>query len=192
MLKPLLPAFIENEAFFVLALSQHDVHLHYGRALSMVEVDLGETPRSLEEALRYDTPDAQVTFHGSARPGGPRSPGGTMWHGHADIGSTLDRDIFLFMKQVNAGVHRVLGEQTTPLILAGVEYEMALYRQANTYPYLAEAGVDGNPKLLSPAELHAAGVPDGGAGVRAAYGRGTRALPEAGRDECAGPPTTRR
>ncbi len=100
-----------------------------------------------------------MTFHGSARPGGPRSPGGTMWHGHADIGSTLDREVYLFLKQVNAGVHRALGEQTTPLILAGVEYERASYRQANTYPHLVEAGIEGNPKLLSQAELHARAWP---------------------------------
>ncbi len=55
LLKPLLPAFLEDEAFFVLALSQHDVHLYYGAASSLLEVDLGETPRSLADALRYDT-----------------------------------------------------------------------------------------------------------------------------------------
>jgi len=158
-LKPLLPAFAESEAFFLLALSQHEVRLFSGTSLTIAEVDLGDTPRNLAEALRYDTMENQVTFHTTVRSGGATGRSGAMFHGHADVGAGPDRDILLFFKQVDAGVRRAIGEQTAPLILAGVEYERASYRRANTYSHLVEEGVEGNPKLLSPAQLQARARP---------------------------------
>ena len=40
-------------------------------------------------------------------------------------------------------------------MLAGVEYLLPLYREANTYPHLFEEGITGNQKLLKPEELSA-------------------------------------
>ena len=160
----------------MLALSQHDVRLYYGAASSVLEVDLGETPRNLADALRYDTPDAQVTFHGSARPVAravPAAPCGMATR--TSDRHPRSRRLPLF----EAGQRRRapdLGEQTTPLILAGVEYERASYRQANSYPYLVEAGIEGNPKLLSQADLHAPRFADCRASLRAADGRRTGTL----------------
>ena len=45
-------------------------------------------------------------------------------------------------------MHELLREETTPLVLAGVEYLFPIYREANTYPYLLEQGVAGNPDKL--------------------------------------------
>ena len=38
--------------------------------------------------------------------------------------------------------------------MAAVAPNLALYREANTYPHLLEAGIEGNPDLLSDKELH--------------------------------------
>jgi Bacterial archaeo-eukaryotic release factor family 3 len=51
-------------------------------------------------------------------------------------------------------LHEKLREQKAPLVLAGVEYLLPLYRQANTYQHLMEEGITGNPEILSAQELH--------------------------------------
>jgi hypothetical protein len=48
----------------------------------------------------------------------------------------------------------VLGEDRPPLVLAGVRPLQALYRAVSTYPELLEEGIDGNPELMNPDELH--------------------------------------
>jgi hypothetical protein len=41
-----------------------------------------------------------------------------------------------------------------PLVLAGVDYLLSLYKEANTYPHLVDKGIEGNPEELSAEELH--------------------------------------
>jgi hypothetical protein len=48
----------------------------------------------------------------------------------------------------------VLAEETAPLILAGVDYLLPLYRDANSYRNLMETSIPGNPEELSANELH--------------------------------------
>jgi hypothetical protein len=49
-----------------------------------------------------------------------------------------------------------LAGQTQPLILAGVDYVVAIYRSMNSYPYLLDEALTGNFDQASPAELAAA------------------------------------
>lgn len=42
------------------------------------------------------------------------------------------------------------GTNMPPLVLAGVEYLLPIYRRANTYPYLLDGGVTGNPEGRRP------------------------------------------
>jgi hypothetical protein len=46
------------------------------------------------------------------------------------------------------------GAQSAPLVLAGVEYLLPLYREASHYPQLLEEGLPGNPEVLRADELH--------------------------------------
>ena len=46
------------------------------------------------------------------------------------------------------------GTQQAPLVLAGVAYVRAMYRDVNTYPHLLEAGISGSPDRTSTEELH--------------------------------------
>jgi hypothetical protein len=136
----------------VLALSHADVRLFACTPLTVAEVELGGTPRSLAEALRYDTPQKQVEFR-SARMARAGERGAAMFHGHAAVAVDQNRDLHQFFRQVDEGVRRALGEPRAPLALAGVGYLLPLYRGANTYPNLLDRGVEGNPELLTGREL---------------------------------------
>jgi hypothetical protein len=75
------------------------------------------------------------------------------------FGTSADRerqDQYLthFFKEVDKGLHSILADETEPLMLAGVEYEIALYRKVNTNPRLMEHSVQGSPDGVSRTELH--------------------------------------
>ncbi len=76
-------------------------------------------------------------------------------------GTTSDRetiqDEYLahFYRQIDRGVNELLRGQNEPLVLVGVEYEIALYRPLNKYPHLAEEAVEGAPNSLKSGEMHA-------------------------------------
>jgi len=48
----------------------------------------------------------------------------------------------------------LLGEEHYPLLLAGVDYLLPIYKEANNYPYLVESYLEGNPDDLSINQLH--------------------------------------
>ncbi len=68
-----------------------------------------------------------------------------------------DKDEYLpkFYKQIDHGVNETLRGKTEPVVLAGVEYELALYQKINSYPHLASECVQGAPNSLKAGEMHA-------------------------------------
>jgi hypothetical protein len=151
-LKPLLPLFTGDGSFYILALSQNQVRLLQGTRYSVSEVELEDVPQSIAEALKYDDPEKQFQFHtGTPQVGGDR-PG--MFHGQG-AGNDEQKDRLLrYFRKVNEGLQKLLKNQQTPLVLAGVDYLLPIYKQANTYPHLLEEGITGNPDELKAEDLH--------------------------------------
>lgn len=153
-LKPLLPLFSRDQRFFILTLSLNQVRLFQATRYSLGEIPLEGMATSMAEALQFDDPEQETQFHTSTN--NPASAGlrDAVFHGH-----TPDEDrkgnILRFFRQVNEGVVDLLDSEPAPLVLVGVGYLHPLYRQVNTYPQVADEGVEGNPQAFEPKELHA-------------------------------------
>ncbi|MBI3029655.1 MAG: hypothetical protein HYY64_09110 [Candidatus Rokubacteria bacterium] len=150
-LKPLLPLFTGEGRFYVLALSQNEVRLLQGTRHSVDEVELNTVPPSLAEALKYDDPEKQLQFH-TRTPGGA-GPRPAIFHGHG-TGDVKD-DLLRYFQQIDRGLRELLRDEQAPLVLAGVEYLLPIYRQASGYPHVVEEGITGNPEGTRAKELHA-------------------------------------
>jgi hypothetical protein len=119
---------------------------------SVGEVALEGIPGSLAEALRYDDPEKQLQFHtGTPMGTGKRA---ALFHGHGVGTDDTKDDILRYFRQIDRGLRALLGEESAPLVLAGVDYLFPIYREANTYPNLLENGITGNPEGLKAKELH--------------------------------------
>jgi hypothetical protein len=150
--KPMLPLLTGDGRFYVLALSLNGVRLLRATRRGIGEVQLRDVPRSLANALRHDDPERQLQFHTgtSGRGDGGRS---AVFHGHASEEDPKEQALRYF-RQVDRGVAELLKGERSPLVLAGVDYLLPIYREANTYPYLEEKGLTGNPERLGDEELH--------------------------------------
>jgi len=153
--KPLLPLLSGDGQFYVLALSQKNVRLLQGSRDSVSEVNLEGVPESLAEALWADQPERQLQFRavGSGAPGGGSQ--GPIYHGHGMGDEDLKQDILRYFHKVDRGLRDLIADKQIPLVLAGVDYLLPIYREASTYPHLLDAGITGNPDTLSAKELHA-------------------------------------
>jgi hypothetical protein len=149
--KPLLTLLSNQAAFYVLALSQEGVRLLQCTRQQFKEVTPEEVPRGIAEALKYDDPQSQLQFHtGTGSRGGQRP---AMFHGQGvGIDETKD-NIRRYFYLVDRGLRSVLRDENAPLVLAGVDYLLPLYREANSYPHLLDKGVAANPDPLSNKEL---------------------------------------
>jgi len=150
---PFLPALQnEHKHFYIMALSQHHVRLIRCTDHSSEEVPLGaDTPTSVEQWLNTRTPTTSPE-HGTKRFSGD-GPAGS-FNGSTDM-DNLDRHIRNFFKKVNEAVDEVLRNESAPVVLAGVDYEVSMWREVATYPHIAEGRVQGSPDGLRGGELHA-------------------------------------
>jgi hypothetical protein len=152
-IRPLLTLLAESSRFHVLAVSQKAVRLFTCNAHDIVEEDLGGLSREFAESFKYgDSDREEVQIHSSA---GRRGAGSAVHHGQ---GGEMDKRgrkqaVAHRLERVDAAVHARLRGESAPLVVAGVDYLRALYRQANTYPHLIDEGVAGNPHILRPEEL---------------------------------------
>jgi hypothetical protein len=150
-LKPLLKLLGGGE-FYILALSQNEVKFFQASRFSISELEVEGMPGSLAEALKYDDPQKQLQFHtGTQKTTGERA---AIFHGHGVGIDDSKSNLLRFFQQVDRGLHPTLREEQAPLVLAGVDYLLPIYQEANSYGNLLDSGLPGNPEGLSPAELH--------------------------------------
>jgi hypothetical protein len=166
--RPLFSALFPQGHFFVLALSQNALRLFEATRFGAREVDTGglDVPHSLAEALRYDDlQKPELQHHPTTGPGRapigeaspPGSPGGQRrhgFHGHGESGEGQKTQIKEWFLQLDSVLSKALvhaGE--SPLMLAGVDFIRALYREVNNYPVLLADGIDGNPDQFGDGDI---------------------------------------
>lgn len=158
-IKPLLPLFNSDGRFFILALSQNEIRLFQSTRYSISEVNLEEAgvPASISMVLGYTELKKRPHFRTRITPFTSRSApmgekAGTFYSQREDIDEAR-KNILEYFNRVNKGLHELFRDEKAPLVLAGVEYLLPIYREANSYPYLMERGITGSPKEISEKEL---------------------------------------
>jgi hypothetical protein len=131
----------------------------------MHEMDLKDLPRSIEDCLQYvDEDQANVQFRHVrnkstwARADSSVGRGG-LFPGHGDDETDTKDNILMFFRWIDKGLRSVLHDERAPMVLAGVEFLLPLYREANTYAHVLDAGILGNPEGKSAQQLHAEAWP---------------------------------
>ena len=151
---PLLPLLHANRRFFLLALTKDSADLYEATRDSLLERELPNmTP------LEIDGSEQTLQSHSHFRTTqGRGTKGETTFHGH---GGPDDREkastLNFFKRQVDSGVSEALHDQQSPLVLACVDDLRSMYRQANSYPHLADRHVSGSPLELGELELRKRG-----------------------------------
>ncbi|MDZ8065052.1 MAG: hypothetical protein RMY64_05340 [Nostoc sp. DedQUE08] len=156
-IKPLLPILNGNGRFYILALSQQDVRFFEGTRYSVKEVEVENLPKSVDEALQRDDTAKEGQFRIATSKGGTSNTFSQPGTFHGQGSPDRDRrqeDILQFFQIVDRALYEKLKLQKAPLVLAGVEYLLPVYRQANTYQHLMDEAITGNPEILSAQELH--------------------------------------
>jgi hypothetical protein len=151
---PLLPLLSGDGQFYLLALGLGGVQLFLGTPYGLSPVTLHGAPASLQEALANDQFSKEAQFH----PGVPGRGGerGAIFHGQGARDGTVEKQEALrYFQQVEHAVRHVLRDASAPLLLAGINYLLPIYRVANTYPQLIEEDITVNPDDLQLDELHA-------------------------------------
>jgi hypothetical protein len=146
-IKPLFPLFTGDGHFYILALSQNEIRLLNGTRDNVSEVDIGQVGGSLAEALPSGNYQTILQHHTS-------SSDSITFHGQGGGNASAKNELLRYFRLVSDGLTEFLQEDRSPLVLAGVEYLLPIYKEANSYPNLIDTVIKGNPDLLRADELH--------------------------------------
>ncbi len=153
-IRPLLPELTRGKSFYILALSRKDVRMLRCTARKSEDVPFGPGVITTFEAwMNTAKPDHTTDNMGT---GGP-STGHMKGVMFTTSSEREDKGEYLahFFRQIDRGVDEMLRGKSDPVVPAGVDYEIALYRTVNTCPNLSEECVHGAPNGLKGGELHA-------------------------------------
>lgn len=153
---PLLGAISSEDHFLLLAVSQRNVRLLEGTRHRVEEVELPDVPVSLRDTIEAHDPRSDTMTRSL---GGGRSGPAVFYGQGAGDDEFKNEEMTRFLRRVAEGIHSYLAAQHRPMVLVGLERNVGLYRDVNSYGNLLEHTVSQNPDELSVEELHDAAWP---------------------------------
>ena len=152
-IRPILPSLALPEHTYVLEITKKAVTLLACGFNEVTRVELPKgTPGTLHEALGFKAPDHELVNRSSAGPSNGTLRG--VQFGTGSERETQHSYLHDFYQTVDRGVKELLRSSQAPLILAGVDEEVALYRAISTYSNLLDQGIHGSPgATMTPAQI---------------------------------------
>jgi len=145
-LKPLMPACQGDGQFYVLTITRHGVQLYSGSHFGLEAIELpGAT--SIAEAISQTDGE----HHSNMR---SESSNGAARHFGTVVDDKSKERIVSYFRLIDTCVRAQLHTERAPLVVAGLDYLLPLYAEANQHPGLLDTGITGNPEQLPEKELH--------------------------------------
>lgn len=146
-IKPLLLPRPITDSFYVLALSKSRVRLMHVTPSGITTVPLPDAPAGIDDLTQTDPTGRQAQRHVSPSKRGGAS--GAMYPGHG--GNVFDEkaEVQRYLQAVSNAVERALNQTRDPLVLAGVDYLVSIYRSLNGYAGVIDDHISGSPDHLS-------------------------------------------
>lgn len=152
--KPVLPFLNGEQVFYMISLDLKKTRLYKCTHYSIYEVDLGKAIVSFDDFQKFSVPQESLQNRQGAASANTQHRDST-FHGHgSDISeSARKKDIIEFFRLVDKGVKAKIKDTNKVMIAVGIEYLIPLYREANSYPNLADEVINKNPQIFTLDEL---------------------------------------
>jgi len=147
---PLVPAMLSREYFYLLVISKKQCKLFRADAFNIQPVHVENLPNGLASELS-DT-DVETTF----RTGGRGGTGGANFHGMGGGNNNDDKTyIANYFEAVDDEIWKqILHNETAPLLLAGVEYLIPVYKSVSDYNHIYGDALTGSHEHDALNNLH--------------------------------------
>jgi hypothetical protein len=155
--KQLLPAISEPLEFFVLALSRNSVRLLQATSNGFSRLQPPGLPSCIERALNLQGAHRGGQVHSAMR--GDLGKEAAVFHGQGGHRDTIKDEIAEYMRAIDDSIRPLLRAQADTLILAGVEYELAMFRDVSDYAHIADEQLYGAFDYIDDRALYEQAMP---------------------------------
>jgi hypothetical protein len=140
-ISPLLPAITNKEEFYLLVLSKHDAKFYQGNAFGLQRLEVAELPNGMDDVIHFEEKEGRQLF----RQGSKGGTGSANFHGHGEGQSDDKANLGIYFQEVDRTLFsEILHDKNVPLVLAGVEYLIPIYRGVSKYNNIAEEAITGS------------------------------------------------
>jgi hypothetical protein len=148
---PLLPVLTNTDYFYLLVLSKKQAKLFKADAFGMNYVRVDELPNGVDDVVHFEEKDDQKLW----RTGSSGAGGGANYHGIGAGKPDEKENLAMYFDEVDETLQAfVLNTETAPLLLAGVDYLIPLYKSVAKYKHIWEDALTGNFEREDHASLY--------------------------------------
>lgn len=152
LLKPLIPFSIIPEYFYLLVISKKQSKLFRADNFGVQFIPLSELPRGIDDVVHFEEKDDQKLF----RSGSSGAGGGANYHGIGAGKPDEKENISMYLAEVDKTLWKeVLNREKVPLVLAGVDYMVAIYKRIAQYKYIWNESLTGSLEYENELSLYA-------------------------------------
>lgn len=156
-MKPLLALFTGNGQFNILALSKNQVRLFRCSRQTVKEIELKSAPDSMHDMQVDDeigSPRRDLSIRIFRSVGKNHLTYNKITQTQSNEDDYERNELTRYFRAIDESLINMHKGDIVPLVLAGVEYLIPIYREKSKYPYIVEEFIKGNPELLNGEELH--------------------------------------
>ncbi len=145
LIAPLLPVVAKRQHFYMLVISKNDCKFYEGDQFGMQKLEVEGLPYNMADVVPFERKDPEQTHRRAGAAAGKGATVGASFHGHGSGLADEDEYMQQYFKEVDQTLWKeVLHNQHVPLIIAAVEFEIALYKQVANYKFISDENLTGN------------------------------------------------
>jgi hypothetical protein len=130
MLKPLVNAMTVKEYFYLLVISKKQAKFFKADAFGISQIDVPELPNGVTDVVHFEEKEDQKLFRSESGQAGK----GAAFHGHGAGRPDEKEHLAIYLEEVDKTLwEEVLNRENVPLLLAGVEYLLPIFRSVSHY-----------------------------------------------------------
>lgn len=151
--KPLIPLITGDEEYFILAISQNENRLFKASKQNIEQVEMKNAPKSVEDMKQDDDPKSGLPIRIASSEAGNSLVYNNTTQGQAPENDFNRKEMTRYFRAIDESLEKYK-KKNTPLILAGVEYLIPIFREKSKYPNILDDYIRGNPEILDAKDLH--------------------------------------
>ena len=140
--QPIIELISTNPTYYVLLLNHNNVQLLKGDCYYIEPMELPGLPVNMEQELNIDEYPNESQTHSIAP--ASRGKGSEAFHGQYNEAQVNKDMLIKFFRRIDHKLRHALKDTTIPLVIAGVDYLLPLYRQVSTYSNLLVGEIQGS------------------------------------------------
>ncbi|HYC84420.1 MAG TPA: hypothetical protein VEB86_04325 [Chryseosolibacter sp.] len=140
-LSPLMPLITARDYFYLLVLSKKQAKLYRADQFGMVHIPVPEMPDGIDDVVHFENKDDQKLFRTDTSGAGH----GANFHGIGSGKPDDKQNIAMYFDEVDETLWKdILKTENAPLLLAGVEYLIPIYKSVAQYKCIWDEPLKGN------------------------------------------------